>query len=397
MSFKALVESNEFNQEHSKNIPIVLGVDIIGNPVIADITSMPHLLIGGTTGSGKSVALNCIILSILYKFHPDQCKLILIDPKMLELIVYDNIPHLLMPVVTKVENAINTLRWAVQEMDRRYDMMSKVSVRNIKSFNNKVHESIQTNNPDLLKYSVQSGFDELNKPVYEDNYLKQEEVPYIVIVIDEIADLMLTVGKKIDAYIQRLAQLARAAGIHVIMATQRPSTDVVTGTIKANFPARISFKLFSKIDSRTVLGCAGAEQLLGMGDMIFMPQAGEMIRLHGAFASDRDVEHVVKWITSQQQAQYINLNSNNQPEQDGNLNDGHLLHNNEEEMGEDASLYQQAYDIVVKEKKASISYLQRKLRIGYNKAARLIELLESNGVVSPQDATGRRSIVPQEQ
>lgn len=397
MSFKTLVESREFNEEKTKKIPIVLGVDIVGRPVVADITKMPHLLIGGTTGSGKSVALNCLILSILYKFRPHECRLIMIDPKMLELIVYDNIPHLLMPVVTKVENAVNTLRWAVQEMDRRYDMMSRVSVRNIESFNSKVKESLQDCNPDLLKYKVQSGFDEDNKPIYEEKYINQEELSYIVIVIDEIADLMLTVGKKIDAYIQRLAQLARAAGIHVIMATQRPSTDVVTGTIKANFPARISFKLFSKIDSRTVLGCSGAEQLLGMGDMIFMPQAGEMIRLHGAFASDRDVENVVQWIKSQMPADYIKIDKDKDGSEHGLQKPNHEFGMSEDDLGDDSELYSQAYEIVVKERKASISYLQRKLRIGYNKAARLIEILEERGVVSAQDQSGRRNIITGDQ
>jgi S-DNA-T family DNA segregation ATPase FtsK/SpoIIIE len=377
-------------RKHPGRLNLALGKDIGGAPVIADLARMPHLLIAGTTGSGKSVAINTMILSLLYRLSPDECRFIMIDPKMLELSVYDRIPHLLAPVVTDPRKAIGALKWTVREMERRYKAMSQLGVRNIAGYNEKVVAARQRG--EVLTRRVQVGFDpETNKPLFEDQALVLEPLPMIVVVIDEMADLMIVAGKDIEAAVQRLAQMARAAGIHVIMATQRPSVDVITGTIKANFPTRISFQVTSKIDSRTILGEQGAEQLLGQGDMLHMAGGGRISRVHGPFVSDQEVEAIVAFLRAQGEPTYVDEVTESEDGEDG---DGGgmpgLLGGNTD--GE-ASLYDRAVDLVTREGKATTSFLQRHFGIGYNKAAKLIEQMEREGVVSPANHVGKREVL----
>ncbi len=365
-------------------LTLVLGKDIGGAPVMVDLARMPHLLIAGTTGSGKSVAINAMILSLLYRLPPDVCKLILIDPKMLELSVYDGIPHLLAPVVTEPGKAVVALKWAVREMEERYRAMSQLGVRNIAGFNARVAEARAKG--EQLKRRVQTGFDEEGKPRFEELELDLAPLPLIVVVVDEMADLMLVAGKDIEAAVQRLSQMARAAGIHLIMATQRPSVDVITGTIKANFPTRISFQVTSKIDSRTILGEQGAEQLLGQGDMLFMAPGGRVTRVHGPFVSDSEVEQVVKSLKAQGEPQYVEAVTEEEDE-------APLAPQASDEDDESAALYREAVEIVLRDGKASTSFVQRRLQIGYNRAARLVERMEAEGLVSKADRVGRREIL----
>ncbi len=373
-------------QADKLQLPLILGKDIGGEPIIADLARMPHLLIAGTTGSGKSVAINTMILSLLYRMPPDRCKLIMIDPKMLELSVYQDIPHLLTPVVTDPKKAIVALKWAVKEMNSRYQAMSKLNVRNIEGYNLRLADARKKG--EVLIRSVQTGFDpDTGKPVHEDQPLDLNHLPYIVVVVDEIADLMMVAGKDIEAAIQRLAQMARAAGIHLIMATQRPSVDVITGTIKANFPTRISFQVTSKIDSRTILGEPGAEQLLGQGDMLYMAGGGRISRIHGPYVSDGEVEAVAKYLRDQGQPSY--LESVTEDEEEAAAFAAAAA---DSEDGGD-QLYRRALELVMREKKASTSFIQRHLAIGYNRAARIMDDLEARGVVSAANATGKREIL----
>jgi S-DNA-T family DNA segregation ATPase FtsK/SpoIIIE len=369
-------------------LTLALGKTIGGEPVMADLAKMPHLLVAGTTGSGKSVGLNTMILSLLYRMSPQQCRLIMIDPKMLELSVYDGIPHLLSPVVTDPRKAIVALKWAVREMEDRYRKMSKMGVRGVEAFNERVKKA--KDKGEVLKRTVQTGFDsETGKPVYEDENLEFEALPYIVVVVDEVADLMMVSGKEIEGAVQRLAQMARAAGIHLIAATQRPSVDVITGTIKANFPTRISFQVTSKIDSRTILGEQGAEQLLGQGDMLYMAAGGRIKRIHGPFVSDHEVEDVVRFLKSQGQPEYLDAVTE---EPDEESDDPYaLMGGGNRDSGDD--LYDKALAVVARDKKASTSYIQRRLQIGYNRAASLIERMEQDGVVSSPNHKGVREVL----
>ncbi|MFD1610650.1 DNA translocase FtsK 4TM domain-containing protein [Sphingomonas tabacisoli] len=381
-----LVGSGAF-EEQGGALPIILGKNIAGDPVIADLAPMPHLLVAGTTGSGKSVGLNAMILSLLYRLTPDQCRMIMIDPKMLELSIYDDIPHLLSPVVTEPPKAIRALRWAVEQMEERYRMMASVSVRSLASFNDKVRVAKAKGQP--LGRRVQTGYDaETGQPIYEEEQLSFEPLPQIVVIVDELADLMMTAGKEVEFLIQRLAQKARAAGIHLIMATQRPSVDVITGVIKANLPTRISFQVTSKIDSRTILGEQGAEQLLGKGDMLYMPGGKQIVRVHGPFVSDDEVRAVADHWRAQGTPDYIQAVTE-EPE-DGQFEfDGAPKG---DDSPEDA-LYRKAVQIVAESQKASTSYVQRQLRVGYNSAARLIERMEQEGKVSRPDHVGRREVL----
>lgn len=369
---------------------LALGKDIGGNPVFSDLARMPHLLVAGTTGSGKSVGVNAMILSLLYRLSPDECRLIMIDPKVLELSIYDGIPHLLTPVVTEPSKAVNALKWVVREMDRRYRTMAHMQVRNITGYNARAAEILTTQ--EMVVRRVQTGFDpETGHPIFEEQSISVEPMPYIVVVIDEMADLMMTAGKEIDACVQRLAQKARAAGIHVIMATQRPSVDVITGTIKANFPTRISFQVISKFDSRTILGEQGAEQLLGQGDMLFMQGGGRIMRVHGPFVADSEVEQVVNFLKEQGEPVYDDEVLADFSEGSGGSSGG-SRGNNKVEGGEN-DLYREAVAIVVQEGKASTSFIQRHLSIGYNRAAKIIEQMEKEGVISPADHVGRRKVL----
>ncbi|MEO1046277.1 MAG: DNA translocase FtsK 4TM domain-containing protein [Pseudomonadota bacterium] len=371
--------------EHKGQLPIILGKNISGDPVIADLAPMPHLLVAGTTGSGKSVGLNCMILSLLYRLTPDQCRLIMIDPKMLELSSYDDIPHLLSPVVTEPAKAVRALKWAVEQMEERYRMMSSISVRNLANFNEKVKAAKAKGKP--LGRRVQTGFDpESGQPLYEEEQLDFEPLPQIVVVVDELADLMMTAGKEVEFLIQRLAQKARAAGIHLIMATQRPSVDVITGVIKANLPTRVSFHVTSKIDSRTILGEQGAEQLLGKGDMLYMPGGKGLSRVHGPFVSDDEVRRVADHWRAQGQPDYVQ-SVTEEPEDGGFALEGASLDDNPEE-----ERYRKACQLVFESQKASTSWLQRQLRVGYNTAARLIERMEEEGLVSAPNHVGRREV-----
>ena len=380
---REIFESDKWHETKS-NIPVALGKDIAGQPIVRDLSAMPHLLVAGTTGSGKSVAVNGMILSILYKHTPETCRLILVDPKMLELSVYDGIPHLLTPVVTEPPKAVMALKWAVREMEERYKLMSKLGVRNITGYNKRLSQAKASG--ETLSHRVQTGFDsETGKPVYEDQDISLIPLPMIVVVIDEVADLMLVAGKDIEAAVQRLAQMARAAGIHVIMATQRPSVDVITGTIKANFPTRISFQVSSKIDSRTILGEQGGEQLLGKGDMLFMEGGGRITRIHGPFVSDEEVESVVNFLKQQGDPEYDDEVVVEREENNTDL--GEFKTNS----GDD--LYDQAVALVARERKASTSFIQRHLKIGYNRAATIIEKMESEGVVSSSNHVGKREVL----
>ncbi len=371
-------------------LPLALGKDIGGEPVVVNLAKMPHLLIAGTTGSGKSVGINTMILSLLYALSPEECRLIMIDPKMLELSVYDGIPHLLSPVVTDPKKAVVALKWAVAEMEERYRKMSKLNVRGIEAFNGRVEDALRKG--EAFTRTVQTGFDdETGEPVFETEEYSLEKMPYIVIIVDEMADLMMVAGKEIEACIQRLAQMARAAGIHLIMATQRPSVDVITGTIKANFPTRISFQVTSKIDSRTVLGEMGAEQLLGKGDMLFMAGGGRVTRVHGPFVSDQEVEEVVNCLKAQGAPEYVQSVVEG-PKGDDAAEIDAVLGLGTGEADKNA-LLDQAIAIVAKDRKCSISYIQRKLSIGYNKAAKLVEEMEDMGVVSPANHVGKREVL----
>ena len=378
----------------NQRLPLALGKDIGGDPVVANLAKMPHLLIAGTTGSGKSVAINTMILSLLYKLTPDECRLIMIDPKMLELSVYDGIPHLLSPVVTDPKKAVVALKWVVAEMEERYRRMSKMGVRNIEGFNGRVADALSRN--EMFSRTVQTGFDdETGDPIFETEEFKPEKLPYIVVIVDEMADLMMVAGKEIEACIQRLAQMARASGIHLIMATQRPSVDVITGTIKANFPTRISFQVTSKVDSRTILGEQGAEQLLGMGDMLYMAGGAKITRVHGPFVSDEEVEEIVNYLKAYGPPDYVGGVVEG-PDDDKESDIDLVLGLGSNTNGEDA-LYDQAVAIVIKDRKCSTSYIQRKLAIGYNKAARLVEQMEEEGVVSSANHVGKREILVPEQ
>jgi S-DNA-T family DNA segregation ATPase FtsK/SpoIIIE len=379
--------SSEAFEDQVAQLPIVLGKNIAGDPVVADLAPMPHLLVAGTTGSGKSVGLNCMILSLLYRLTPEQCKMIMIDPKMLELSTYEDIPHLLAPVVTEPAKAIRALKWTVEQMEERYRMMASVGVRQLSSFNAKVREAKMKGQS--LGRRVQTGYDaETGQPRYEMEELEYEVLPQIVVVVDELADLMMTAGKEVEFLIQRLAQKARAAGIHLIMATQRPSVDVITGVIKANLPTRISFAVTSKIDSRTILGEQGAEQLLGKGDMLYMPGGKQIARVHGPFVSDEEVRAVADHWRGQGHPDYIQAVTE-EPEDGGYMFEG-------QPVGEDdpeAQLFRKAVQTVAESQKASTSYLQRQLRVGYNNAARLIERMEKEGIVSAPDHVGRREVL----
>ena len=371
-------------------LPLALGKDIGGEPVVANLARMPHLLIAGTTGSGKSVAINTMILSLLYRLTPDECRLIMIDPKMLELSVYDGIPHLLSPVVTDPKKAVVALKWTVAEMEERYRKMSKMGVRNIDGYNTRVKDAIERD--EAFTRTVQTGFDEdTGEPMFETESFRPEPMPYIVVIVDEMADLMMVAGKEIEACIQRLAQMARASGIHLIMATQRPSVDVITGTIKANFPTRISFQVTSKIDSRTILGEMGAEQLLGMGDMLYMAGGGRVTRVHGPFVSDEEVEEVVTHLKGFGTPDY-DAGVIEGPEADEQSEIDLVLGLGGNTSGDDA-LYDQAVQIVAKDRKCSTSYIQRKLSVGYNKAAKLVEQMEDAGVVSQSNHVGKREVL----
>ncbi len=385
---REMLASPEFEKAKAPLI-LALGKTIGGEPVMADLAKMPHLLIAGTTGSGKSVAINTMILSLLYRMPPDQCKLIMIDPKMLELSAYDGIPHLLAAVVTDPRKAIVALKWAVREMEERYRKMSKLGVRGIEAFNERVKKA--SSKGEVLKRTVQTGFDrETGKPVYEDEILELEPLPYIVVVVDEVADLMMVSGKEIEGAVQRLAQMARAAGIHLIAATQRPSVDVITGTIKANFPTRISFQVTSKIDSRTILGEQGAEQLLGQGDMLHMMAGGRIRRVHGPFVSDEEVEEVVKFLKTQGSPEYLDAITEEPDDEGGDPLSGGFGEGNGD-SGDD--LYDKALAIVARERKATTSYIQRRLQIGYNRAARLIERMEDEQVISKPNHKGVREVL----
>jgi S-DNA-T family DNA segregation ATPase FtsK/SpoIIIE len=387
---RQLLESKDFSEGKGR-LQLALGKTIGGDPVIVDLARMPHLLIAGTTGSGKSVAINTMILSLLYRLPPSECRFIMIDPKMLELSVYDGIPHLLTPVVTDPHQAIKALKWTVNEMNVRYERMCKLGVRNIMGFNQKVARAKRTGEP--LARTVQTGFDEESgSAIYERENIDPAPMPHIVVVIDEMADLMMVAGKDIEFAVQRLSQMARAAGIHLIMATQRPSVDVITGTIKANFPSRISFQVTSKIDSRTILGEMGAEQLLGAGDMLTMAAGGRIMRAHGPFVSDDEVESVVDHLRAQGEPDYMR----------------DLL--DDDETGDDTyggepgaraasgdEVYNQAIEIVLRDHRPTTSYLQRRLGIGYNRAASLIERMETDGIISAPNRTGKREVLAGEQ
>jgi DNA segregation ATPase FtsK/SpoIIIE, S-DNA-T family len=389
---RELLAVKDYNESVAK-LPLCLGKNIGGDSIIVDLARMPHLLIAGTTGSGKSVAINTMILSLLYRLRPDQCRLIMVDPKMLELSVYDGIPHLLTPVVTDPKKAVVALKWAVREMEERYKKMSKLGVRNIDGYNARLVEA--KSKGEELTRTVHTGFDKENgKAIYEDEKLDLEPLPYIVIIVDEMADLMMVAGKDIEGAVQRLAQMARAAGLHVVLATQRPSVDVITGTIKANFPTRISFQVTSKIDSRTILGEMGAEQLLGQGDMLYMAGGGRISRVHGPFVSDEEVEKVVRHLKSQGSPEYLEAVTAEEPtDEDGAVFDS-------SGMGADGGggdLFTQAVAIVKRDRKASTSYIQRRLQIGYNRAASLMERMELEGIVGQANHAGKREILIEEE
>jgi len=394
---REILSSRDFG-DGNQRLPLALGKDIAGEPIVANLAKMPHLLIAGTTGSGKSVAINTMILSLLYKLSPDECRLIMIDPKMLELSVYDGIPHLLSPVVTDPKKAVVALKWVVGEMEERYRKMSKMGVRNIDGYNGRVREALA--NGEMFKRTVQTGFDEeTGDPIFETDEFEPKAIPYIVVIVDEMADLMMVAGKEIEACIQRLAQMARASGIHLIMATQRPSVDVITGTIKANFPTRISFQVTSKIDSRTILGEMGAEQLLGMGDMLYMAGGSRITRIHGPFVSDEEVEEVVNHLKSYGPPEYFSgIVEGGDEDREADIDQvlglggGGASGNDLED-----ALYDTAVAVVLKDRKVSTSYIQRKLGIGYNKAARLVEQMEEQGLVSPANHVGKREILVPEQ
>jgi S-DNA-T family DNA segregation ATPase FtsK/SpoIIIE len=397
VSLSELLGSTAF-ENRSSMLPIILGKDISGEPVIADLSPMPHLLIAGTTGSGKSVGLNCMILSLLYRLTPAECRMIMIDPKMLELKTYDGIPHLLAPVVTEPAKAIRALKWAVEQMEDRYRQMSAINVRSLANFNQKVREAKASGRPFVRR--VQTGWDpDTEAPIIEEEVLDFEPLPLVVVVVDELADLMMTAGKEVEFLIQRLAQKARAAGIHLIMATQRPSVDVITGVIKANLPTRISFQVTSKIDSRTILGEQGAEQLLGKGDMLWMPGGKAPVRVHGPFVSDDEVEAVADHWRRQGMPAYVEAVTEDPIEGEDwtdTASGGGARGTGGLGIDEEEDIYARAVQAIASAQKASTSYLQRQLRIGYNNAARLIERMEQDGFVSRPDHVGRREVLVDE-
>ncbi len=382
--FGDLIEEDEFETQ-SESLTLALGKDISGKSIFANLERMPHLLIAGTTGSGKSVGINTMILSILYKFKPNECKLILIDPKMLELSIYEDIPHLLTPVVTDPKKAVFALKWVVREMENRYKLMSSLNVKNIDTYNNKVLKTISSGRK--LYREVQTGIDDDTRmPIIEKQEILLEKMPFIVVVIDEMADLMMVAGKEVESLVQRLAQMARASGIHLITATQRPSVDVITGTIKANFPSRISYKVSSKFDSRTILNEMGAEQLLGSGDMLFLENGGMIKRLHGGYVSENEVEKVVNFIKNQATFDY---------KKEISLSEDAVISTNKEDLisNNNDDLYSKAVDIVIKQQKVSTSYIQRYLQIGYNRAARIVEKMEEDGIISAANNAGKRHVL----
>jgi S-DNA-T family DNA segregation ATPase FtsK/SpoIIIE len=385
---RELLAAEDYNNSNAK-LPLCLGKTIGGEPVVVDLARMPHLLIAGTTGSGKSVAINTMILSLLYRLGPNQCRLIMVDPKMLELSAYDNIPHLLTPVVTDPKKAVVALKWAVREMEDRYRKMAKLGVRNIDGYNARLADAKAKG--ETLSRTVHTGYDrESGEAIYEKEEFDLEPLPYLVVIVDEMADLMMVAGKDIEGAIQRLAQMARAAGIHVILATQRPSVDVITGTIKANFPTRISFQVTSKIDSRTILGEQGAEQLLGQGDMLYMAGGGRISRVHGPFVSDEEVEKVVRHLKTQGAPQYLEAVT---ADEEGEGEDGAVFDATAMGQPEGGDLYAQAVQVVTRDRKASTSYIQRRLQIGYNRAASLMERMEKEGIVGQANHAGKREIL----
>ncbi|WP_081161329.1 DNA translocase FtsK [Ensifer aridi] len=389
--FRELIESDDFLKTGCK-LALCLGKTIGGEPVIAELAKMPHLLVAGTTGSGKSVAINTMILSLLYRLKPEECRLIMVDPKMLELSVYDGIPHLLTPVVTDPKKAVMALKWAVREMEDRYRKMSRLGVRNIDGYNQRAAAAREKSEPILA--TVQTGFEKgTGEPLFEQQEMDLSPMPYIVVIVDEMADLMMVAGKEIEGAIQRLAQMARAAGIHLIMATQRPSVDVITGTIKANFPTRISFQVTSKIDSRTILGEQGAEQLLGQGDMLHMAGGGRIARVHGPFVSDLEVEHVVAHLKTQGRPEYLETVTADEEEEEAEEDQGAVFDKSAIAAEDGNELYEQAVKVVLRDKKCSTSYIQRRLGIGYNRAASLVERMEKEGLVGPANHVGKREIV----
>jgi S-DNA-T family DNA segregation ATPase FtsK/SpoIIIE len=385
VSFKELVACEAFARSKAA-LPIILGKDIAGEPIVADLATMPHLLVAGTTGSGKSVGLNTILLSLLYRLTPAECRLVLIDPKVLELKSYDDIPHLLSPVVTEPAKAVRALKWAVEEMERRYRQMSELSVRNLAGFNDKIRTAIAKGKP--LGRRIQIGFDpDTGEELFEEHQLDYKPLPQIVVIVDELADLMVTVGKEVEVLIQRLSQKSRAAGIHLIMATQRPSVDVITGVIKANLPTRISFAVTSRIDSRTILGEQGAEQLLGKGDMLYKPNTQPVMRVHGPFVSDEEVERVADYWRGQGRPEYVD--SVTEEPEDGGFGFDEL---DAASDSPDERKYRQACQIVFESQKASASWLQRQLGVGYNTAAKWVERMEADGFVGPSNHVGRRDV-----
>jgi len=390
---RELVQSKSFCASDFK-LALALGKNIGGEPIIAELAKMPHLLVAGTTGSGKSVAINTMILSLLYRLKPDQCRLIMVDPKMLELSIYDGIPHLLTPVVTDPKKAVTALKWAVREMEERYRKMAKLGVRNIDGFNERVTQAAKAG--ESITCTVQAGFDkETGELLYAQEAMDLTPLPYIVIIVDEMADLMMVAGKEIEGAIQRLAQMARAAGIHLIMATQRPSVDVITGTIKANFPTRISFQVTSRIDSRTILGEHGAETLLGQGDMLHMAGGGRIVRVHGAFVSDSEVEHIVAHLKEQGKPDYLATVTDSEEEGGEGLNTDNIAEIVSANGEDSEELYVQAVKVVMRDKKCSTSYIQRRLGVGYNKAASLVERMEHEGLVGQANHVGKREILNQ--
>jgi S-DNA-T family DNA segregation ATPase FtsK/SpoIIIE len=388
---RELMASEAFAEAKAK-LGLCLGKTIGGEPVIADLARMPHLLVAGTTGSGKSVAINTMILSLLYRHRPEECRLIMIDPKMLELSVYEGIPHLLTPVVTDPKKAVTALKWAVREMEERYRKMSRLGVRNIDGYNVRVAEARA--NGEVITRMIDTGFDRsTGEMTQEEQVMDLTHLPYIVVIIDEMADLMMVAGKDIESAVQRLAQMARAAGIHLVMATQRPSVDVITGTIKANFPTRISFQVTSKIDSRTILGEMGAEQLLGQGDMLFMAGGGRIQRVHGPFVSDLEVEHVVDHLKRQGRPEYLDaVTAGDDEAEEAAAPEEDVAVFDKSAMGEEGDAYEQAVALVLRDRKASTSYIQRRLQVGYNRAASIMERMEQEGIVGPANHAGKREI-----
>jgi len=389
--FRELIESDGFRNTGCK-LALCLGKTIGGEPVIAELAKMPHLLVAGTTGSGKSVAINTMILSLLYRLKPEECRLIMVDPKMLELSIYDGIPHLLTPVVTDPKKAVTALKWAVREMEDRYRKMARLGVRNIDGYNQRA--AVASDKGEVVVMQVQTGFEKgTGAPLFEDQEIDLAPMPYIVVIVDEMADLMMVAGKEIEGAIQRLAQMARAAGIHLIMATQRPSVDVITGTIKANFPTRISFQVTSKIDSRTILGEQGAEQLLGQGDMLHMAGGGRIARVHGPFVSDAEVEHVVNHLKSQGRPEYLETVTADEEEELPEVDESPVFDKSGMGAEDGDNLYDEAVKVVLRDKKCSTSYIQRRLGIGYNRAASIVERMEKEGIVGEPNHVGKREII----